>query len=107
MSVAKIVAEIDPKKLEWLNIEDEHGATWRYARRDQVASDVLPHVQARSFGTSSTIRAVLVRGRDGTPFLRQDGQGLPKRIVVDCATPGGRSLGMAAYRQGKVEYERD
>ncbi len=108
MSVAKSVAELEPKELDWLDVEDEDGKKWRY-RRGSIAADVPAHVQSRYFGRSRTLRAVLVRGPDGRPVLWQEEPGLPQKIVVEYTAPAGKAAAeeAAACRQGKLEYERE
>jgi|GEM_PF-2652829 len=109
MSMAKSVAEVEPKELVWLSVVDEEGRIWRYGRRGITTQDVPAHIEGRYFGRSTTIRVVLVRGHDGRPVLRQDGPGLPKRIVVNYSPPATKDapVALATCPQGKIEYERE
>lgn len=106
MAIAKIVRDVEPSSLEWLNIEDTDGNVWRYARKGNADPDASVDVDGEFQG--NTIRAVLVRGADGTAMLRQDGPGLPEKIVVDYVSPAPPGpLPMVVFWKGKVQFEQE
>ncbi|MBV9125398.1 MAG: hypothetical protein JO112_18740 [Planctomycetes bacterium] len=106
MGVAKRVVDCELLTLEWLKIEDETGVVWRYVRGSAVGEDAPAQVVGFCSGGSAT-HAELAKGADGQPLLRQDGPGLPQKIVVQYVVPAGpdtspiRTLGAA-----KMEYEQ-
>jgi hypothetical protein len=106
MAVAKQVRKVESTALAWLEIEDEDGAKYRYAKRG-LAPDGSPLHVAWEF-TGGPLRAKLVREDDGRPVLRQEGPGLPAKIVVDyielTAMPGAPFLGGWG---GRYEYEQE
>jgi hypothetical protein len=106
VAIAKTVLDCEPVRLDWLKIEDEDGAIWKYGRRENASLDTPAHVEGQYYG-GSKIRAALVRGADGKPILRQDGPGLPLKIVVNYVTPGGAGLPGTAAWYGMVEYEQE
>jgi hypothetical protein len=106
MAVAKQVSDVERTALAWLEIEDEDGAKYRYAKKG-LGPDGAPLHVAWEY-TGGPLRAKLVRGDDGRPVLRQDGPGLPAKIVVDyielTAMPGAPAIGGWG---GKYEYEQE
>jgi hypothetical protein len=81
MAIAKIVGDVEPIGLDWLLVEDVDGNRWRYTKRGRADFDATVHIDGEVVGTG--FRAVLVRDADGTAILRQDGPGLPQKIVVN------------------------
>src|SRR5262245_5719006 len=105
MAVAKLVRQVKPMNLDWLEIEDEEGVRYCYAKRDQATSFDVVHVGWKP--SRSALRAGLIRGADGRVVLRQDEPGLPKTIIVDWAeSAGGSPLPMRAFWGGEYEYEQ-
>jgi hypothetical protein len=104
MAVAQSVCEVEATELRWLEIEDSEGKVWHYERRD-IPREPVEEVHVRSTIIARAIQAYVARGEDGAALLRQEGPGLPTRIVVDSAS--GRTSGSTggAYWSGLVEYE--
>ena len=106
MAVAKQVSDVERAALAWLEIEDEDGAKYRYVKRGLAPGGAPLHVAWEYLG--GPLRAKLVRGVDGKPVLRQDGPGLPAKIVVDyielTAIPGAPASGGWGNR---LEYEQE
>lgn len=104
MAIAKTIGEVEPKQLDWLEVVDEDGMAWRYNRGDAVDSAFPAHVNGQPAGT--VIRAVLVRDKEGKVILRQDGDGLPNRIVVNYISDWTDRGATASGWFGKVQYEQ-
>jgi hypothetical protein len=114
MAVAKRVSDVEPNNLDWLEIEDENGAKYRYFKGDRATSFTVRHVtRARGRGDKGVWAPVLeMDGHTGQVVLRQEKPGLPKKIVVDLAFPpeqqAGFPLGVVASWSGPTdtyEYE--
>src|SRR5262249_14229922 len=82
MSMAMLVQDAEPIRADWLDIKADDRHVYRYRQGQNLDLDTPAHVEGRYEG-GGVIRAVLVRGKDRRPVLRQDGPGLPERIVVD------------------------
>lgn len=86
MAVAKLVSEVEPNNLAWLEIEDEDGVKYRYHKRERLESFTELHVEGAH--TARGGRAVvLVRENNGQVVLRQERPGLPNKIAVDWSVP--------------------
>jgi hypothetical protein len=86
MSVAKWVSEVGPDFV-WLEIEDEDGAKYRYDNGAVVPKGVAPKgvkpaAKWDPYDDGTPIDK-LELDDGGRPLLRQDGTGLPARIVVE------------------------
>ncbi len=104
MAVAKLVSKVERSVLDWLEITDEDGAVYRYGKRDVVRNPATIHV-AYDDRPLPAIRAKLVRDEKGNAVLRQDGPGLPAKIIVDWREAG--KLPTAAAFVGTYEYEQE
>jgi hypothetical protein len=114
MAVAKRVSDVEPSNLDWLEIEDEEGANYRYFKGKRLTSFTVRHVRReRGRGDKGMWAPVLETDtRTGQVVLRQAEPGLPKKIVVDLAFPpeqqAGPPLGVVASWSGPpdaYEYE--
>jgi len=108
MAVAKCVTEVEPKNLDWfkVKVDDKGEHTVKYAKRRTAPDGAKPHVTHRD--TNRGIQVVLVRDeKDGIPVLRQDGDGLPKKIIVHLIEGVTRSGNAMAGWIGNYEYEQE
>jgi hypothetical protein len=112
MAVAKRVSDVEPNNLDWLEIEDDEGAKYRYFKRERVTSFSVMHLRrSRGRGDKRLWAPVLeTDSQTGLVVLRQEERGLPKKIVVDLAFPPeqhvGPALGVVASWSGPPEaYE--
>jgi hypothetical protein len=78
---------IRPDRLEWVVIRDTDNAELRYNRTGNAVdqSKTAAHILYEPSGSGFTPN--LVRGDDREPVLRQDGLGLPDKIIVWLGTP--------------------
>src|SRR5580704_15206497 len=98
MSAAVKIGNVEPKQLDWLEIQDDNGTTHRYVKGESVSENRVCHVTG-TYNGSPPIVAGLARDSASDPILQQDEPGLPETIVVDYIS-GASGL---AYWQGKVE----
>src|SRR5262249_27373885 len=84
MSVAMRVVEVEQSRADWLTIEDEDERAYHYAKRGIADVQVPAHVECLLV-PGKRVQATLVRDRKGKTTLRQDSQGLPEKIGVECA----------------------
>ena len=102
MAVAKQVTQVEPVALNWIEIEDEDGAKYRYVKKGDCLDMAVRHV-IRVFGGGAKI----VRDNTVQVLLRQDGPGLPNKIVIEHSELTGRNPGrpVASEREYRIEYE--
>ena len=101
MSVAKEISDFDAAALAWLEIEDEDGVKYRYAKGGVAPGRATSHVM-------HDILLSLLLEVDGKPILRQDGPGLPAKIVVVYIKGiRGPAPPVSAEWVLKYEYERE
>jgi len=104
MSVARSVQEIDPSRLDWLTVEDTEGHIWKYRRAGAADLAEPVHIEGH-FKRGLPFRANLVRDNDGHPFLRQNGQGLPRTMVLEYIEDPSNPLLTNMGLPGKAEYQ--
>jgi hypothetical protein len=104
MAVAKLVTAVESMNVDWLEIEDEDGVKYRYAKRGNAPSGAVPHVRCEAIPR----QAQLVRDDNESVVLRQDADGLPAKIIVShielTVTPGLPFLGGWV---GLLEYDQE
>lgn len=106
MAVAKQVSDVEHTSLAWLEIEDEEGTKYRYAKKGPAPDGATLQV-AWEF-TGGPLRAKLVRDDDGRPVLRQDEPGLPSKIVVDYIALNARAgAAVVSGWENRLEYEQE
>ena len=103
MAAARAVKDIGPR-LAWLTIEDDTGREWRYRRVGPADTAEVPHLEGHYVNGHPT-RAVLLRDVDGHPFLRQDGSGLPRTMILDHVDDPTNPLLSVLDIDPKEEYE--
>jgi hypothetical protein len=106
MAVAQMVIDCDPTHLNWLRIEDNDGNVWRYEKKGAADHAAAAQVEGH-YSKGENVQAVLVRGPDNIPLLRQDGPGLPRIMTVDSVVIPPDEAVVPAPPQGKFCYERE
>lgn len=103
MAAAKAIREIEPKRLDWLTVEDNTGRVWRYRR--VAAVDLAEPVDVEGhLKHGLPFRAALVRDNDGHPSLRKEGSGLPQELILEYIEDPGNLYLTALGLPGKAEY---
>jgi hypothetical protein len=102
MSIAKRISQFDSVTLQWLEIEDEDGGRYHFAKKGPAPDLSTAHVEFPGISTPP----VLILAKDGKPILRQDPPGLPQKIVVErtAFAPGPPGLPVAGGWTRKIEY---
>jgi hypothetical protein len=94
MSIASCIVQCDPAGA-WFDVLTDDGVIHRFHRTKRRSEDANPHVTATV--ADGGLRALLAKGIDRQPKLRQEAKGLPNVIVVDWPTPD---------LPGKLEYQQ-
>jgi hypothetical protein len=85
MAVAQDVTG-DVPNLAWVEVVDRAGVKYRYVQRTLAPAGAILHVGYGVVGTNQAGNPLLVlrleRDQQGNVLLRQDGPGLPEKIVV-------------------------
>jgi hypothetical protein len=104
MSVAKSVCEVDPE-LNWLKIDDEDGGVWQYDRVQLL--DYFGAQQHVSINREpgKDLTATLEKLATGQVALRQNGPGLPKKIVVRYRDAVPKSAGSMDLLETDKKFE--
>jgi hypothetical protein len=97
----------EAQRVHWFTVRDNEGVIWRYQRTSSpIDPSALVHVRWENNGILFV--PVLIRDDAGLPYLRQDGPGLPERIIVsfDDQPMRGTAGGTAAGGTGVMDGER-
>jgi hypothetical protein len=108
MAVAKAVTGWDRSAFAWVDIEDADGASHRYKKGRLAPDGGVVHVSYGLDASGTTQNLGLVRGTDRQSVLRQDGPGLPDRIVVEYneLTPTRGSVSPQGW-EARYEYDHE
>jgi hypothetical protein len=107
MATLKQIVNGDYAGLTWLELEDSDGKTWKYNQGRAALDGAVVHIAQRP----DRKLEILVAG-DGQPRLRQDGPGLPGKMVVSIQPVSGAGTEpgfpiVAGWSGGVYEYDQD
>lgn len=107
MATLKQIVNGDSIGLTWLKLEDSDGKTWKYNKGGPAPSGAVVHV-----AQAPDRKLEILVADDGQPRLRQDGPGVPGKMIVSLQPirsggPGpGTPIG-AGWCGGVYEYDQE
>jgi hypothetical protein len=104
MSIAKQIVDGDKKGITWLVVLDSEDNRWTYHKAGPAADGATVHVHQHDDANLE-----ILCGDDGMSLLRQEGPGLPQKMVVQLATPLTLGPGLpvlGGFGGGVFEYEQ-
>jgi hypothetical protein len=107
MATLKQIVNGESTGLTWLELEDSDGNTWKYNKGSAAPSGAIVHIAQRP-----DRKLEILVADDGQPRLRQDGPGLPGKMIASLQPIQGRGtepgipLG-AGWSGGVYEYDQE
>jgi hypothetical protein len=107
MATLKQIVNGDYAGLTWLGLEDSDGKTWKYNKGNSAPSGAAVHI-----AQGPDKKLLILVADDLQPRLRQDGPGLPGKMVVSLQpVPGGGGVPgipiVAGWSGGDYEYNQE
>jgi hypothetical protein len=100
VSIAADIVDGESQTYGWIEVLDSDGNRWRYVKKGPAPDRAAVHVQIGP-------PLKLLFDADGIPRLRQEGAGLPKKMVMGFPNPMPQMGGVGgAWSLVLFEYEQ-